>query len=207
MRSKGTLTTWNDERGFGFLKPSQGGEEIFVHARAFRVRDGRPQVGQVMFFDVEFMPQGKRRANNVELIRPPHTRKSRLRKFLAQRGTATLLVIPVFLVLYVIVSVLWEPPLIFAAAYAVISFITFIAYSRDKSAAQQNARRTPEKTLHFLALVGGWPGALLAQQLLRHKSTKAEFRSVFWGTVLLNGAAFVILCSPTVQSLWAALTL
>src|SRR5215207_10826376 len=102
MRSKGTLTTWNDERGFGFLKPSQGGEDIFVHARAFRVRDGRPQVGQVLFFDVEVMPQGKRRAKNVELLRPPPTRKSRLRQFLAQRGTATLLAIPVFLVLYVI---------------------------------------------------------------------------------------------------------
>jgi uncharacterized membrane protein YsdA (DUF1294 family)/cold shock CspA family protein len=202
MRSKGTLRTWNDERGFGFLEPSEGGEDIFVHARAFRARDGRPQVGQVVFFDVEFMPQGKKRAKRVEPVRPTPTRKSRLRASLAQRGMATLFAIPVFLILYVVVSVLWEPPLIFAAAYAGISFVTFFVYAKDKSAARRDAQRTPESTLHFLALAGGWPGALLAQQLLRHKSSKAKFRSVFWSTVVLNAAAFVILCSPIGQSLW-----
>jgi len=52
--------------------------------------------------------------------------------------------------------------------------------------------------------VCGWPGALLAQQFLRHKSTKTEFRSVFCGTVVLNVAAFVVLASPMGRSLWAA---
>jgi uncharacterized membrane protein YsdA (DUF1294 family) len=65
----------------------------------------------------------------------------------------------------------------------------------DKSAARSGERRTPESTLHLLALAGGWPGALLAQQFLRHKSTKAEFRRTFWVTVVLNVAGFVMLCS------------
>jgi uncharacterized membrane protein YsdA (DUF1294 family) len=47
-----------------------------------------------------------------------------------------------------------------------------------------------------LALAGGWPGALLAQQVLRHKSTKREFRQVFWATVLLNVVGFIVLASP-----------
>ena len=68
----------------------------------------------------------------------------------------------------------------------------------------RGAWRTPESTLHFLALAGGWPGALLAQQFLRHKSTKVEFRSVFWGTVIMNVAAFLALCSPIGQPLWVA---
>ena len=70
--------------------------------------------------------------------------------------------------------------------YVVASVITFLAYAQDKSAAQHNRWRTKESTLHSLALVGGWPGALLAQKLLRHKSSKASFQRVFWVTVLVN---------------------
>ncbi|PKO61660.1 MAG: DUF1294 domain-containing protein, partial [Betaproteobacteria bacterium HGW-Betaproteobacteria-17] len=46
--------------------------------------------------------------------------------------------------------------------------------------------RTQESTLHLFALAGGWPGALAAQKLLRHKSSKPSFQFVFWVTVILN---------------------
>jgi len=147
MRFEGTLKTWNDERGFGFLEPSQGGDDIFVHVKAFRARVGRPQVGQVMSFEVERGPQGKKRAKNVELIRSTRTSTPRPQESPAQWGTATL-----FLVLYLAVSVLWKPPLSIAVAYAGVSLITFFAYALDKSAARRNAWRTPESTLHVLRL-------------------------------------------------------
>lgn len=86
--------------------------------------------------------------------------------------------------------------LLVAALYAGLSIITFVVYAMDKSAATRGNWRTKESTLHLLALAGGWPGALLAQQLLRHKSAKASFRRVFWVTVLVNVAAFVVLGSP-----------
>ncbi|RJF97341.1 DUF1294 domain-containing protein [Noviherbaspirillum saxi] len=76
-----------------------------------------------------------------------------------------------------------------AAAYAVFSLSAFVAYIIDKSAARNGNWRTPEKTLHLLALIGGWPGALLAQSLLRHKSSKRSFLMVFWLTVMLNCTA------------------
>jgi uncharacterized membrane protein YsdA (DUF1294 family) len=85
-----------------------------------------------------------------------------------------------------------------------MSLMCFVAYWADKAAANAGKRRTPESTLHVLALAGGWPGALLAQQVLRHKSVKAEFRGVFWATVALNVAGFVILASPLGASLAAA---
>ena len=195
MRYEGLLKSWNDERGFGFLEPLQGSEDIFVHIKAFRGLIGRPQVGQAMSFEIEVGSEGKKRAKHVEPIRPGHTSRSKPRKSYVQQGTSAQIAIPLFLVLYIVVSVLWQPPLFIAAVYVVVSFITFLAYARDKSAAQQNTWRTSESTLHLLALAGGWPGALLAQQYIRHKSAKLEFRIVFWATVILNVVGLVLLCS------------
>jgi len=80
--------------------------------------------------------------------------------------------------------------------YAVSSVITFFVYAIDKSAARRSAWRTPERTLPLLALAGGWPGALMAQQFLRHKTSKARFRATFWATVVLNIAGFVWFFTP-----------
>ena len=195
MRFEGLLKSWNDERGFGFLEPLQGNEDIFVHITAFRGLIGRPQVGQAMSFEVEVGPQGKKRAKRVEPIRAGHTSRRKPPESPAQQGAAKLIVIPLFLVLYIVVSVIWHPPLFIAAVYLGASSIAFFVYKKDKLAAQQNTWRTPESTLHFLALAGGWPGALLAQQYIRHKCTKLEFRIVFWGTVILNVVGLVLLCS------------
>jgi uncharacterized membrane protein YsdA (DUF1294 family) len=70
-----------------------------------------------------------------------------------------------------------------------LSVLAFAVYAWDKSAARSGAWRTEENTLHTLALLGGWPGALIAQQVLRHKSRKASFRLAFWVTVAVNCAA------------------
>ncbi len=75
------------------------------------------------------------------------------------------------------------------------SAVAFVVYARDKAAARADGRRTPERSLHLLALVGGWPGALAAQQLLRHKSRKPAFQRVFWVTVLVNVSAVVWLAA------------
>lgn len=204
MRIDGVLKSWNDERGFGFIEPMQGGQEIFVHVKAFRNRTERPKIGQFVSFEVELGTGGKKRAKNVEPMRVVRSRRNVERDSPAQWGTATLFAIPAFLGLFSIVGVLWRPPLLVAGIYAGVSVITFIAYALDKSAAARGNWRTPESTLHGLSLAGGWPGALLAQQFLRHKTTKAEFRRVFWGTVAINVIAFVALYSPVGRSLWAA---
>ena len=80
-------------------------------------------------------------------------------------------------------------PFAVAAIYLAASLAAWIAYGADKSAARTRAWRIPESTLHILAVVGGWPGALIAQQVLRHKSSKPSFRLAFWATVILNCGA------------------
>lgn len=72
------------------------------------------------------------------------------------------------------------------AFYAVVSMLAYITYAIDKKSAINNRRRVSEKTLHLLGVVGGWPGAFLAQQRLRHKTQKTAFQVTFWLTVVVN---------------------
>jgi uncharacterized membrane protein YsdA (DUF1294 family) len=70
--------------------------------------------------------------------------------------------------------------------YLFFSIIAFVHYARDKAAARKGQRRVPEQRLLVLGIVGGWPGALLAQQTLRHKTSKRSFQLQFWVSVIIN---------------------
>lgn len=198
MRFDGILKSWNDDRGFGFIEPTQGGQEIFVHIKAFAGLSGRPLPMQRVTFEVEMIPDGKKRAVRVELVQQrqgPVQHASRS-KGLTQWGAASLFALPVFLLFLLIAYVMGKPPNWLAGLYVAASVMTFLAYAIDKSAAQGGGWRTPESTLHLLSLIGGWPGALIAQQTLRHKSIKGEFRAVFWATVLLNLVGLLAISFP-----------
>ncbi len=65
MRFEGTLKSWNDDKGFGFISPSQGGQDIFVHISEYRLR-GRPVLNEALTFEVTLNPQGKKCAVNVQ---------------------------------------------------------------------------------------------------------------------------------------------
>lgn len=78
-------------------------------------------------------------------------------------------------------------------AYFVMSVATFIAYALDKAAARNGTWRITEATLHTMALLCGWPGALLGQRLLRHKTQKRPFREIFGATVIVNCTGLALL--------------
>jgi len=83
---------------------------------------------------------------------------------------------------------LWQgnmAPLL-AVGVLLLNLITFLVYRHDKKAAETGRWRISERTLHLLSLAGGWPAAWFAQQTLRHKSSKREFRVVYWVTVIGN---------------------
>jgi uncharacterized membrane protein YsdA (DUF1294 family) len=90
-------------------------------------------------------------------------------------------------------------PVIVFWGYLVASIVCFTTYAIDKSAARAGRWRTSEQTLHLLALLGGWPGALIAQNLLRHKSKKTGFLLVFSATVVINCCALAWLISTNDQ--------
>ena len=81
---------------------------------------------------------------------------------------------------------------VLGAACLLMSLITYAVYAADKTAARQGRRRVPERTLHLLALLGGWPGALLAQQRLHHKTRKPGFQLMFWLSVFSHGTVLFL---------------
>lgn len=95
----------------------------------------------------------------------------------------------VFLLLLVVAALAGFASWYLAGGYLLLSLVTFLLYAVDKSAARRGERRIPERTLHLMALCGGWPGAALAQQRVRHKTAKKSFLWVFRATVVLNLAA------------------
>ena len=76
--------------------------------------------------------------------------------------------------------------------YVAASVLGFVLYRVDKTAAIRGGRRTPEDTLLVVGLIGGWPGALVAQRLLRHKCSKTSFQVLFWTSVALNGVVLAV---------------
>lgn len=90
-------------------------------------------------------------------------------------------------------------------AYFLFSIVSFYLYRQDKIAAQHDRWRTSEATLHLADLLGGWPGALIAQRRYRHKSSKSSFQIGFWTTVLLNCAALGWLTSQAGRDIQKAL--
>ena len=191
----GRITDWNDAKGFGFVTPNGGGDRAFVHVKAFE-RQGRPPVsGDLIAYVVQRDAKGRLNASGVRFagtraIPEPASRIRVPRKLIAGLAFAALLA----------GWLLHKLPIEAVFVYVVMSGVAIFMYAFDKSAAERGRRRTPENTLHLVALLGGWPGAFLAQDLFRHKSRKVEFQVVFWMTVLANCGLLVwVLRSPALR--------
>jgi len=183
MRFQGKLTEWNDEKGYGFVEPNGGGARAFVHIKSFDSLPKRPVNGDLIIYETTTDQRNRLQAVNISFTRVKKTRKVNSGHQISLFNKALLLSFWVYLIILVMKYHL--PPVV-PFAIAVLSVITFFTYALDKQAAQKGNWRTKESTLHLLALIGGWPGAMYAQQKLRHKSVKTEFRETFWVTVVVN---------------------
>lgn len=197
MRKKGKITSWFDEKGYGFLSPMEGHGQVFVHIKAFSNRGCRPAVGDVVTYTMSTDARGRPCAKGATIAGIPKTSKPKQSNSAASYGIAA-----AFLLIVVGAVVASAIPLPILLFYVVLSAATFAAYAFDKSAAIKESWRTSEGTLHLLALVGGWPGALIAQNGLRHKSKKQPFRAIFWVTVVLNCTGFIWLFTPEGAAAW-----
>ena len=77
-------------------------------------------------------------------------------------------------------------PVVVAGVYLALGLVSYLMYFFDKLAAGRGAQRIPENSLHLFDALGGWAGALIAQQQFRHKTVKQPFQAIFWVTVAVN---------------------
>ncbi|WP_119718573.1 DUF1294 domain-containing protein [Cognatilysobacter tabacisoli] len=184
MRYVGRLADWNDDKGFGFVTPHGGGDRAFVHIRAFERAVRRPVDGELLSYAVVRDARGRLNASAVRFAGQVSSASRRPRT----PDALWYALAAAFLGFLALGAALGRVPWLIAAVYAVASVIAFGAYGFDKAAARRGGQRTPEATLHLIDVIGGWPGALVAQRRYRHKSTKAAFQSTFWFTVAVNVA-------------------
>lgn len=196
MNQKGLLTAWNDAKGFGFITPEGGGECVFAHISVY-VGRGRPVSDRKVAYSITKDSQGRPRAGRFQYAGAA--------KVGASIAPGVWLATAVVLVFFTILAGLFHRgylPIAIPAAYGGVSLVLFVMYWIDKRAAQRGGQRTAENTLHLFELCCGWPGALIAQQVFRHKTRKGSYQFVFWLAVLANlGALGWLLVAPEASAM------
>jgi len=210
IRRKGKIVQWDDAKGFGFILPEDSSKHIFVHIKSFADRRIRPSLNENVTYTVYTDKDAKNSAINVtrKTDRPKdfqqknkknitlksitHINKNKNSNYkIDHKSTHNISIFHIIFIIVFSAFLLYsfingQLPFFIIIVYAFMSIITYIAYSFDKSNAITEKDRVRENTLHILSLLGGWVGALIAQQRFRHKTKKISFKIVFWITVLLN---------------------
>jgi len=186
MRKAGRIKSWHADKGYGFIDVHANLKDVFFHVTALQTRSVQPKPGDRVSFELARGKDGRIQALNVRIAGAPKSAANSRASWLPVLiGLAALAVIAVG-------SLGGYLPRQAGIVCILASVVAFLAYSEDKARASRNAWRIPEANLHLIALCGGWPGALAAQHLLRHKNRKQEFQVVFWGTVTLNIGVLVL---------------
>lgn len=183
---RGTIKAWDDAKGYGFIEPHEKGKGVFFHVKQWTLRNERPNVGRQVFYIAEEASRGKLRASLVRPLAAAQVEEETVSFRSLLNGDLGIFVLCAAGVLILLLGLIVKLPLEVAAAYIVSSTLTYLLYRSDKLSAGKGQSRVPEMTLHFFGLLCGWPGGLVAQQRLRHKTIKASFQVVFWLTAVLN---------------------
>ncbi len=196
-RETGTLIKWDNEKGYGFIRPHNDKEDIFLHVKSLPPFQRRPKIDDVVTYGVD-----------VDEKKRYYACSAKIKGLAWSRFTIIWLCLTLVLGVYAFLVIQHRLSFHPVAIYATMSLLTIWVYHRDKRAAQLGLWRTPERTLHLYEAFGGWPGAFLAQLSYRHKLRKVSYQIVFWSIVAGHGCMWYHLLThqETYQRYQQALT-
>lgn len=198
MRYEGKIVKWHDDKGFGFIRATQDSKDVFLHISQIHRLKKRPEINEIVSYEIVKDERGRFRAENVSY------RSNQVNPTKSSNSTSFSKSFLVFILLFFIFVIerslngflpLWFPLVFFAA-----NLIVFLYYYQDKTSALKNDWRTPENTLHWLSLIGGWGGAYFAQKIFKHKHKKQSFMFTYKLTVLMNCVVITLYSVPQLSS-------
>lgn len=193
----GQLIKWKDERGFGFVQPVDGSQDVFLHISEIKDSTRRPQVGDTIYYCV-VNKNHKVCASNAFILGARSKTIAQPKQALSSSASSSSFPVMRMLLISVLplagsIHFAWRTAIILSPInllpfilYAGLSWLTFILYADDKYRAEHGKWRTSEGALHSFELMGGWLGGFIAQQTLRHKSRKNSYQVVFWTIVIIH---------------------
>jgi len=168
------IVEWRDAQGFGFVE--LGNQRVFLHWREFAERHKRPEVGDRIRFSIGVDREGRTCAKLASHLNDGG-------KF----GLGAFAILAVLLIVPCVALSRVAIPAAFSFGYVgMVSLFAYVVYGADKNRARRGEWRIPEQALHLMELMGGWPGAFVAQRRLRHKCSKVSYQIVFWVIVLAH---------------------
>lgn len=200
----GKVVHWRDDKGFGFvlpdnLAPDPENRQLFFHIRDFTDSKIRPAEGCRLQFTLAKDKQHRPIATQLKVIAAPAKATPLADPDLIDidyTQDVALYFRCAFLVLVVIALLFGTLPYVLPILYIEASLFTYWLYRADKAAAiARQGQRLPEQSLQLFSLIGGWPGALLAQKKLSHKQRKFLFQREFLLVIIGNGILLLWLLS------------
>jgi cold shock CspA family protein len=203
---EGRLVRWDQNKGFGFIRPDDGDKDVVVHVSGL-AHGSLPEIGSRWVFSAGEDPNGRglrvikavpvragdgagapgrrraeatmragapRRPANREprqpsrsrppgqsAARPSRRRDQSLRPLPLDWRTGLVAVATLFCLAAAATRFGTRGWLL--AVYPSMSLVAYLMYARDKLSAIRGTWRVPESSLHLAELLGGWPGAYVAQ--------------------------------------------
>lgn len=179
-RQQGVLETWNDDRGFGYVRRASEQEPLFVHIKSFRSRPRRPIEGDRLVFVEGTGRNGKPAAEDVEILGVSAAEKAKAapaRRMPIADVTRMMAAVSIFIAVAVLTA-LGRTPVWFGALYYVMGLASLMLYDADKRYAIEGRSRVRETSMHIVDALFGIGGGLFAQHVFRHKIRKRTFRYI-----------------------------